>query len=303
MITFLLTGFWDLITGFIRPKHPVDMNSQQIKGLPAPTQDDHAARKKYVDDSATGGGDMLKSDYDPNDDKVVVDSDKLEGSSKAQVRDHTPKAHTLASHSTKAHNELSDVTANQHHPQVHTHVEANITDLDHNAQKIKSKTVDAPVADDDGKVLAYDHANSKYKHIIPGGDIPNSDLWFLSLMEHGYSFPTSWTDLCHLKTINFLWTGLFPGYTDLEIWVVPIMEWSVSGTNAEVKLMYYDGGWVNMTTYSHLGYSFDFNYNVFGSWLRSDMSNPNEWKFQVRKTAGTLKKQDERLIVILKPTY
>lgn len=66
-------------------------------------------------------GDMLKSVYDPNTDGVVVDSDKLEGSTKAQVQDHTPKAHTLASHSTKAHNELTGVTASQHHTKTTDH--------------------------------------------------------------------------------------------------------------------------------------------------------------------------------------
>lgn len=45
-----------------------------------------------------GGGDMLKSTYDPNDDGKVVDSDKLEGSTKAQVRAHSPQSHALNSH-------------------------------------------------------------------------------------------------------------------------------------------------------------------------------------------------------------
>jgi len=66
-------------------------------------------------------GDMLKSVYDPDADGVVNDSDKLEGSTKTQVQDHTPKAHTLASHSTKAHSELTGVGANQHHSEAHTH--------------------------------------------------------------------------------------------------------------------------------------------------------------------------------------
>lgn len=60
-------------------------------------------------------GDMLKSVYDPDADGVVADSDKLEGSTKTQVRDHTPKAHTLGSHSTKGHSELTGVTTSQHH--------------------------------------------------------------------------------------------------------------------------------------------------------------------------------------------
>jgi len=42
-----------------------------------------------------GGGDMLKSVYDTDDDGIVDNSEKLEGSTKAQVQDHTPKAHNL----------------------------------------------------------------------------------------------------------------------------------------------------------------------------------------------------------------
>lgn len=41
-------------------------------------------------------GDMLKSVYDPNADGVVVDSDKLEGSTKTQVQDHFLKAKVIA---------------------------------------------------------------------------------------------------------------------------------------------------------------------------------------------------------------
>ena len=40
-----------------------------------------------------GGGDMLKSIYDTGDNGVVDNSEKLEGSTKVQVRDHTPKSH------------------------------------------------------------------------------------------------------------------------------------------------------------------------------------------------------------------
>jgi len=42
-----------------------------------------------------GIGDMLKSVYDTNDNGVVDNSEKLEGSTKAQVQDHAPKAHKL----------------------------------------------------------------------------------------------------------------------------------------------------------------------------------------------------------------
>ena len=68
-----------------------------------------------------GGGsdDMLKSVYDTDDDGVVYNSEKLEASTKSQVQDHTPKAHTLASHSSKAHSELTGVSSDQHHAQLH----------------------------------------------------------------------------------------------------------------------------------------------------------------------------------------
>lgn len=49
-------------------------------------------------------------------------------------------------------------------------IEAMITDLDHDAQKIKAKPVDAPVAGDDGKFLAYNHTGSKYEHKAGGID-------------------------------------------------------------------------------------------------------------------------------------
>lgn len=76
--------------------------------------------RKFSKPSIGGGpGDMQTKHYDPDKDRTVNDADKLDGSTKAQVRDHTPKAHTLASHSTKAHSELTGVTADLHHPQAH----------------------------------------------------------------------------------------------------------------------------------------------------------------------------------------
>ena len=57
-------------------------------------------------DTPGGGGDMLKSVYDTGDDGVVDDSEKLEGSTKAQVRDHSPQAHK-ASHQDGGSDEIS----------------------------------------------------------------------------------------------------------------------------------------------------------------------------------------------------
>jgi len=133
-------------------KTPDTLHNLRNVDIPSPTDDDvltyDAATKLWGAETAAGGGtgDMTKAIYDTNDDGVVdasEDSDLLEGSTKAQVQDHAPK--------------------------VHTHIEADVTDLDHDAQKIKSKTVDAPAAEDDDKFLQYDHANSKFILTAGGG--------------------------------------------------------------------------------------------------------------------------------------
>ena len=43
-------------------------------------------------------GDMEKSTYDTDNDGIIDNSEKLEGSTKAQVQDHTPKAHGNEAH-------------------------------------------------------------------------------------------------------------------------------------------------------------------------------------------------------------
>jgi len=79
-----------------------------------------------------GAGDMYKSTYDANSNNIVDNSEKLENNTLAQVR-----AHTLT--------------------------ESDISDLDHDAQKIKGKTVDdAAIAD--GYVLTYNSATGKVEY-------------------------------------------------------------------------------------------------------------------------------------------
>lgn len=85
------------------PTKALAMNSQKITGLAAPAAQNDAIRA------------------DAN--LRAPDSSKLEGSTKAQVQDHNPKAHTLASHSTKAHGELTGVGASDHHAK-YTNAEA-----------------------------------------------------------------------------------------------------------------------------------------------------------------------------------
>jgi hypothetical protein len=70
-----------------------------------------------------GSGDMLKAVYDPNDDGIVKDADKIGGLTIAQVQDHAPKFHGNEVHTSTfitqgaidTHATLPDV----HHPQAH----------------------------------------------------------------------------------------------------------------------------------------------------------------------------------------
>jgi len=94
-------------------------------------------------------GDMSKSVYDADADGTVDDSEKLEASTKSQVQDHTPKAHT--------------------------HTESEISDLDHNALKVKGVVInDAAKADQ--KVLAYDSGSDRIVYIsqAPSGAVINT---------------------------------------------------------------------------------------------------------------------------------
>lgn len=97
------------------------------------------------------GGDMLKSVYDIDEDGLVGDSEKLEGSTKVQVQDHVPQAHTLGSHSSKAHTELTSVSADQH-----------------GDTKVNTKVVDEANIGD-GKTLLYRTASGKLEYEIPSG--------------------------------------------------------------------------------------------------------------------------------------
>ena len=51
---------------------------------------------------------------------------------------------------------------------VHTHVEVDITDLDHDAQKIKGFPVDTPNAGDDQKALTFDNPTNSYIWVTGG---------------------------------------------------------------------------------------------------------------------------------------
>ncbi len=197
----------------------------------------NSASGKWKNVALPGGGDMLKATYDVNENGVVDDSEKLGGSTKAEVQNHAPaehgneghnpdfaseialatheanpdihhsEAHTLESHSEKKLDQLDEKTPDTgvtvdsclikdgkvadsnllegstksqvqiHTPALHgnevhdpdfsavghTHTESEIIDLDHNAQKIKGKTVD-DAAIGDGKVLVYRTTGDKLQY-------------------------------------------------------------------------------------------------------------------------------------------
>ena len=85
----------------------------------------HTAENALEFDTPSGGGDMLKSIYDTDDDGIVDNAEKLEGSTKAEVQDHDPKAHA-PSHQDVGADEinvagLSGELADLQKPKDHTH--------------------------------------------------------------------------------------------------------------------------------------------------------------------------------------
>lgn len=114
-------------------------------------------------------GDMFRAIYDPNNLGYVWNSLLLDQRTLAQVRAHDPQAHT--------------------------HTESGITDLDHDAQKIKGVIVnDAAIGDQ--KVLAYDLGTERIVYITPA---PSGAL--LNSIQYG-SIALTDTELTDTATIT-----------------------------------------------------------------------------------------------------
>jgi len=138
------------------------------------------ATNEYVHDTP---GDMKKSIYDTNDNGVVDNSEKLEGSTKAQVQDHAPKVHGNEAHTSnflsaesdpvftawdKDHADLTNVTPDQHHPQSHsitstsdhtsTATPGQILKADDNGLPVDATNTDAEVSDAVTKKHVRQHA-------------------------------------------------------------------------------------------------------------------------------------------------
>lgn len=81
-------------------------------------------------ETPAGAGDMTKAEFasvEAGHVDLALNSEKLEGSTKSEVQDHTPKEHGNEAHSpdfaeeshAHGHGDLSGVTADQHHAQAH----------------------------------------------------------------------------------------------------------------------------------------------------------------------------------------
>jgi hypothetical protein len=68
--------------------------------------------------SGTGSGDMTKAVYDVNDNGIVDNSEKLEGSTKVQVQDHAPKEHGNEAHNPDFASSL-ELTIHEANPDIH----------------------------------------------------------------------------------------------------------------------------------------------------------------------------------------
>ena len=118
---------------------------------------------------ASGAGDMLKSVYDTGDNGQcdnADDSDLLEGSTKAQVQDHTPKSHVLGAHGSDT---LADINA--------IISDATLDDSgdsrppDNHASNHTDGTDDIQDATDSQKGLATSSQITKLDGIDPGADV------------------------------------------------------------------------------------------------------------------------------------
>lgn len=123
-------------------------------------------------DMGRRSGDMDKTDYDTGDDGTVDDSEKLEGSTKSEVQDHTPKAHT--------------------------HEESEITDLSHDATAIAGVEVDDTDIGN-GKVLEYNSSSQKLEYETPttggGAFVDRGDPDFEDFSLGDLTTSGTWTEM------------------------------------------------------------------------------------------------------------
>ena len=214
-----------------------------------------------ISETFAGLGDMLKVTYDSNDDGKVNsadDSDKLGGSTKTQVQDHTPKAHT--------------------------HTESEITDLEHNAVKIQGKNVDAPQAGDDGKIYVYNETGQKFS-------LDKKGIYYSDYTEDETESTTTdsvnWQQKLRLSYIAEK-TGNYMIY-----WTAEIANTSTN-KGTQVRLEEDDTTELNMTT----AFSPSADYFTISGFKRVTISDTNPHTFDLDfkvDTTGTAKIRRARI--------
>lgn len=143
-------------------------------------------------------GDMFKSVYDTDDDDTVDDSSKLQGKHTSEVQDHAPKSHT--------------------------HVEADVTDLDHDALKVKGVIInDAAKADQ--KVLAYDSGSDRIVYITQapsGASIESIQYGSISITGTDFTNTATITSVDTTKAV-VMFLGSFSAVDDANVVLLSVV--------------------------------------------------------------------------------
>src|SRR3990170_3288681 len=134
--------------------------------------------------SGSGSGDMTKAVYDPNENSIVDNSEKLDGKTVAEVQDHDPKDHThpvseLTGHDKAVHDGLginaaalegsSKAHVQDHTPKAHTHPVNELTD--HDKATHDSLGIDAATLEGSTKIQVQDHTPQ-----LHGNEVHDPDM-------------------------------------------------------------------------------------------------------------------------------
>ncbi|MGQ9676543.1 MAG: hypothetical protein ACUVX1_12850 [Chloroflexota bacterium] len=93
-LTGSLTTYFDNVSVARNiPEGSMALGNYVILAIPGGNPKDACVVATWPGGTPPATGDMLKSVYDTNDDGTVDNSQKLQGSTKAEVQDHPPKAH------------------------------------------------------------------------------------------------------------------------------------------------------------------------------------------------------------------
>jgi len=148
-----------------------------------------------------------------------------------------------------------------HDPKAHTHTESDVTDLDHDAQKIKGHTVVAPQAGDDGKFLQYDHAGSQYLHAEAMPGLPAVGAGDNLCVSADAEKQTSSTEYLKVKEIRVYRPGTYRIKFDLRMYGEDLTAYGRVYKNGSPVGIERSNATINWTTFSE----------DIGGWEESDL--------------------------------